>query len=106
MCDRCSFHHPDRKALGVAQDLIGHPAAEEAFDARGPMPSHDDRVMVSAFSFFENVACNIFFMTDAQRDPASLDARLRQGLTGFDENRTLGFGFLSNPRSLVVALLS
>src|SRR6476620_8321001 len=100
-----SLHHPNRKSFCIAQQLIGHAAAEEPFDAGRPMPPADDCFMLSVPSLFQDISRDIILMAYSQRHPAPIEAGLRQRLARLDQEWTLTFCFLSNPGFLVLAQL-
>ena len=100
-----SFHHPDRKALCVAQYLIGHAAAEDPFDPGRPMPPHYDGFVMSAARLFENISGNIVLMAELHRHVARVESGLCHRLARFPQDMALGFPFLPNPGFLLIAQL-
>src|SRR3977135_2823842 len=100
-----SFHYPDRKALCIAQYLIGHAAAEDPFDPGRPMPPHYDGFVMSASRLFENISGNIVLMAELQRHVARVESGLCQRIARLPQDVALGFPFLPNPDFLLIAQL-
>ena len=98
-----SFHDPDRKALRIAQQLIGHATAEETLDPGRPMSPHHDRFVTSRL--FKNISRDIVLVAELQGHALRVESGVFQGLTGVLQDMSLGFPFLPNPVFLFVVQL-
>ena len=84
-----SFHHPDRKSLGVVQEMVGRAVAEDLFDPRDPLPSHGDGIVMPASGLFEDISGNIVIMTITSPPRGSCRTQTVQRLARLLQDRTL-----------------